>query len=155
MVGGSTTYLGRPPAAELIEDLSAGENVLMPLVPRPGSLAAKRDAVRRVLASLDDTALADQPISELSGGERQRVALARALVTEPTILLLDEPTAHQDDDRVDEILGVITATTARPTCVVVASHDPRVVESGCADTVHCLAAGRLVPPGGLVREPSP
>lgn len=141
--------------AELIEDLTAAENVLMPLVPRPGSLAAKGDAVQRTLASLGDASLAGRPVMELSGGERQRIALARALVTEPAILLLDEPTAHQDDARAGEILNVITSARTRGALVVMASHDPRVTESGLADIIHQLEDGRLLRPPDASREPSP
>ncbi len=129
--------------AELLLDLSGGENILLPLIPRPGSIRAKAEAVDRILATLDAQRLVDQPARELSGGERQRVALARALVTEPPLLLLDEPSAHQDDGRVFSILEFIGATKDRGAMVVIASHDPRVLESGIADSVHVLEEGRL------------
>ncbi len=140
--------------AELLEDLTAGENVLMPLVPRPGPLIAKEGAVRRILTSLGDASHAGRPVMELSGGERQRIALARALVAEPAVLLLDEPTAHQDDARATEILKIIASAKTRGALVVVASHDPRVTGSGFADTIHQLEGGRLLRPPAASREPS-
>ncbi len=131
--------------AELIGDLSAAENVLLPLVPRPGDLATKGEAVRRALEDLEVAAFADQAARDLSGGERQRVALARALVGEPEILLLDEPTAHQDDAHSARILEIVGAARDRGAIVVVASHDPRVLGAGLADQVGRLEDGRLHP----------
>ena len=131
--------------AELIGDLSAAENVVLPLVPRLGSLATKRAAAMRALAVLDVAELAGQATRELSGGERQRVALARAVVGGPDVLLLDEPTAHQDDAQVQRIFGVMRQARERGAVVVVASHDPRVLRAGLADDAHQLVAGRLLP----------
>ena len=133
--------------AHLVADLSVEENVLLPLVPRPGGLRAKSAAVREWLERLQVAALAEQPARELSGGERQRVALARALVTEPRLLLLDEPTAHQDRAQVARILEELDAARRRGALVVVATHDPRLVESGVADCCRVLAAGRLLAEG--------
>ena len=140
--------------AELLADLSTADNVLLPLIPRPGSLADKVASVHRILGELEATPYAEQAVRELSGGERQRVALARALVTEPEFLLLDEPTAHQDDHRAAQILQVVHGARDRGAVVVLASHDPRVLRAGLADRVQELAAGRLVaaPDRG---EPSP
>jgi len=131
--------------AELIGDLSAAENVLLPLVPRPGNLATKEAAVRHALEELEVATFADQAARDLSGGERQRVALARALVGRPEVLLLDEPTAHQDDARSARILEVVGAARDQGAIVVVASHDPRVLEAGLADQVRQLEGGRLRP----------
>lgn len=113
---------------ELLDDLTAADNVLLPLVPRQGSLGAKAEAVATVLELLDAGSLASQPVRELSGGERQRVALARALVTEPTYLLLDEPTAHQDDAHAGRILELVTGVRDRGAVVILATHDRRLVE---------------------------
>ena len=130
--------------AELLADLSAADNVLLPLIPRPGPLADKVAAVHRTLEELEATPYAEQAVRELSGGERQRVALARALVTEPEFLLLDEPTAHQDDHRAAQILQVVRGARDRGAVVVLASHDPRVLRAGLVDRVRELADGRLV-----------
>src|SRR5215212_2432925 len=81
----------------LLPDLSAVENVALPLLIARWK---KKLAFERALDLLKETGLserAEHPISHLSGGEQQRVAVARALVTEPTLLLADEPTGNLDE----------------------------------------------------------
>ena len=87
----------------LLSDLSAVENVALPLlIARRNS----RQAYERALELLKEAGLearADHPVSHLSGGEQQRVAVARALVTEPKLLLADEPTGNLDTAIGEEI----------------------------------------------------
>ncbi len=66
----------------------------------------------------------------LSGGEQQRVAVARALVGEPAIVLCDEPTGNLDPDRARELLTLIEEIHLRGTTLIVATHDPAVVDFG-------------------------
>ena len=87
----------------LLPDLSAIENVALPLLIARWS---RKRAFDRALELLDETGLADRaehPISHLSGGEQQRVAVVRALITEPKLLLADEPTGNLDDAISDQI----------------------------------------------------
>lgn len=91
---------------KLLFDRSAFENVMLPLAitgfPR-------RDAVQRARAALDKVGLLGRanslPIA-LSGGEQQRLAIARAVVNRPSILLVDEPTAHLDDDTAADVVRI-------------------------------------------------
>jgi ABC-type lipoprotein export system ATPase subunit len=136
--------------AELIEGLRAAENILAPLVPRASSTKDKLAAMQRSLELLDLQAVAGQTVRELSGGERQRVALARAIVGEPELLLLDEPSAHQDDEHLGLVLRAIAAARSRGAVVVLATHDPRILEWTELDAVVHMERGRILEVRGQV-----
>ena len=85
--------------------------------------------------------VADRYPSLTSGGEQQRAALGRALRLRPALLLADEPTGHQDRERVDLILGVLRAHAYAGNTVLISSHDQAVVAG--ADRVLTLTDGRL------------
>jgi putative ABC transport system ATP-binding protein len=124
----------------LFEELTPLENVLIPSAPRRPSPSL----VSRALALLDTLELApDQPVRTLSGGEQQRVAVARALASDPDLLILDEPTAHQDPDRASTLVRLIQDAAARGCTVVVAAHDPRLDQVLDAHVLD-LKDGRLV-----------
>jgi ABC-type multidrug transport system ATPase subunit len=129
-----------PQAHGLVALLSATENVELALqlrrVPRAEIEARAGAALRRVGLDLPPGRLAQ----ELSGGQQQRVAVARAFVSEPDLLLADEPTAELDPDSRELVLAVLRAEAARGCAVVVASHDPDVLE--ICDRVLVLSGGR-------------
>jgi putative ABC transport system ATP-binding protein len=110
----------------LIEGMTVLDNVLLPLVP-PGQ--AKGTAVARARALLDQLGIGDLAranVTILSGGERQRVALARARIAGPEVLLLDEPTAHLDTVRAEELMSDLGRLCNEGAAILVASHDARV-----------------------------
>ena len=113
----------------LVDYLDALENVLLPY--RIGGLAldgAARVRARRLLDDLDLGRKTHRRPAALSQGERQRVAIARALVTEPRILLADEPTTGLDPARTQAALDLITALCeAHGLTLILVSHDPGVV----------------------------
>ena len=128
----------------LIPVLSALENVEFPLLfqKRAGGRAAGRERARR---ALDEVGLSDfvrhRP-DELSGGQRQRVAVARALVTDPVIVLADEPTANLDSATGDAIISLMLEINRRDgTTFIFSTHDAKVM--GHAHRVVHLADGRL------------
>ncbi len=127
---------------QLVEEMTALENVLLPRVP-DGLTAADEARGRELLGRFGVAAQAASRARALSGGERQRVALARALVSDPPLLLLDEPTAHLDDARAEEIAVELERLAAQGRAVLVATHDPRVAERAAVTRVLRLAAGRL------------
>ncbi|MFC2150105.1 metal ABC transporter ATP-binding protein [Calditrichota bacterium] len=98
--------------------------------------SADNDAMQRCLLSLGIQDLADRQFSDLSGGQRQRVLIARALVSDPKILLLDEPTANVDMESESRLLERIVADRGDMTVLLV-SHD-LTVASGAVANVLCV-----------------
>jgi len=110
-------------------------------------LKAKKVKTDKILKQLKMHTLADKPIAELSGGERQRVAIGRALITNPEILLLDEP-FNQVDTSFREGLQHIIREIVKETglTVIIVSHDPAEVLS-MADELFVLRNGKILESG--------
>lgn len=128
----------------LLSALSARANVAVPLIERGVSRADRR---ARAEALLDELGLADRAShvpGRLSGGEQQRVAIARALVTDPAVVVADEPTGELDTETGARVLDILEET-ARDRAVVLASHDERALAR--ADRVVWLRDGRRVESG--------
>ena len=126
----------------LLPEFTAVENVAMPLLARG---TAKAEAFRSAEQWLAEVELADRlthRTGELSGGEQQRVSLARALVTEPRVLLADEPTGDLDGRTADMVFGLIERlhATHRLTSVIV-THN--MVLAGRCDRILRLEKGRI------------
>ena len=128
----------------LLPSLTARSNVALPLV-QTGMRRAERR--RRADALLEAVGIADRASHRpgaLSGGEQQRVAIARALVTEPELVLADEPTGELDTETGGSVLDLLLETAGNRT-VIVASHDERALAR--ADRVIQLRDGAVVDDG--------
>ena len=127
----------------LMPVLSAQKNVELPLLLTDMSAGerARRASVALELVGLEDRA-SHKP-NELSGGQQQRVAIARALVSDPRILICDEPTGDLDRKTADEVLGLLQRLNAEfGKTIVMVTHDPQAAKYA-RRTVH-LDKGTLV-----------
>lgn len=115
-------------AYNLIPTLTALENVQLPLLV-PGRRSCDVNRARRVLEEVGlGHRLGHQP-AQLSGGEQQRVAVARALVSEPPLIIADEPTGNLDSDTGNALIDVLLDLRARHrTSILLATHNPSVAE---------------------------
>ena len=114
---------------QLVDALDARANVLLPRVP-DGIGPDDEKRAEALLERFGVAAIAHTKARSLSGGERQRVALARALINDPALLVLDEPTAHLDDERALSIVAELERLAADGRAVLVATHDARIAKSG-------------------------
>ena len=133
---------------QLIPELTAAENVALPLLlgkrRRPEALAAATTWLDRL--GVPD--IAGQRPGELSGGQQQRVAMARALVTEPRLIIADEPTGALDSVAAEQVMEALLAVVRESgTTVVLVTHDLRVASHADREVVLrdglCVGAGVL------------
>src|ERR671934_1102880 len=131
---------------QLLPRASALENVELPLVYRG---VGKKDRRERAVEALEMVQLEDRmkhKPAELSGGQRQRVAIARALVTQPSLLLADEPTGNLDSRTGEEIIRLFLDLHGRGNTILLVTHEPKLA-------ARCPRAVRLV--DGLVIADGP
>ncbi len=112
----------------LIPRLSAAENVELPLVLAGIAPRERRGRVADILAAVGLTDRAHHRPDQLSGGQRQRVAIARATITEPGLILADEPTGNLDRASGDEVVHTLEALNSRGLTLLVVTHDPVIGE---------------------------
>jgi putative ABC transport system ATP-binding protein len=125
----------------LIPILSARENVSVALRARGVPPREADDRAEAALARFHIADLGDRQVEELSGGQMQRVACARGLVVGAEVLLADEPTSELDEVNRGMVLGELRQEALRGSIVVVATHDPAVVDA--CDRHYVLDEGRL------------
>jgi putative ABC transport system ATP-binding protein len=109
----------------LLARTSAQENVELPLLYRGDSAVTRRAAAAKALQSVGLGGWESHTPAELSGGQQQRVAIARAIVTEPAVVLADEPTGNLDTQRSHEIMGLLMALNVEHgITVLMVTHEP-------------------------------
>jgi len=130
----------------LISSMDILENVMLPLKYQRLEKALR---LQKAKAALEAVGLGDRmnhKPHELSGGQKQRVAIARAMVTEPKILLADEPTGALDTETGKQVMDMFrTINHEQNTTVIIVTHDPRIGEA----TKRCIKIldGKLIPGG--------
>ena len=128
----------------LIDDLNAAENVDVALIYRHVPAAERRT---RVAAALEKVGLAHRAKhmpQQLSGGQQQRVAVARALVSEPRIILADEPTGNLDTANGEAVMDMLSAAVKAGTTLMLVTHSES--HAARADRIVHMLDGRLVDP---------
>lgn len=144
---GVLQYVFQDPLRSLDPDLTVRQSLTEPLLVRG---VAKREAIERVTTYLGrvrlDAELLDRLPGELSGGQRQRVAVARALVTEPKVIILDEPVSALDSANRVQVLQILKDLRDSGVALVFISHDLGSVV-GVADRIAVLYQGELVEVG--------
>jgi putative ABC transport system ATP-binding protein len=131
----------------LLASMSAWRNVELPLVyagvPRP----ERRDRALAALARVGLTERADHKPGELSGGQQQRVAVARALVTEPALILADEPTGNLDSESTVDVLELFDELSALGRTIVLITHEHDVAAR--ADRQLVVRDGQIMTAAGV------
>jgi putative ABC transport system ATP-binding protein len=127
----------------LMPVLTAFENIELPLLLTALSRHERRERVNVALALVGLTDRADHYPGELSGGQQQRVAIARALITDPTLIVADEPTGDLDRTTGEEILGLLERLNRElGKTILLVTHDPKAAEK--AHRIVHLEKGVLV-----------
>ncbi len=112
----------------LLARTTALENVELPLLYRGERKAERRANALRALDQVGLVPWADHTPAELSGGQQQRVAIARALVTQPDVLLADEPTGNLDTERSIEIMELLTRLNAEGITILLVTHETEMAQ---------------------------
>ena len=155
--GGFVQYVFQDPLRSLDADVLVADSIAEPLrITRAGSRAGIEQRVKEYAARvrLDEELLSRFP-AEISGGQRQRAAVARALVTEPKLLILDEPVSALDAANRVQVLGSFAGLRSNGIAMLYISHDLGSV-AGICDRTAVLYQGRIVeygPTTEIVRNP--
>jgi putative ABC transport system ATP-binding protein len=126
----------------LIDDLTVAQNVEVALIYRRVSSAERRQRVEAALQRVDLAHRAKHMPKQLSGGQQQRVAVARALVSDPKVILADEPTGNLDSANGDAVMAMLTGVAEAGTTIIMVTHS--TVHASRADRVVYMLDGRFV-----------
>lgn len=107
----------------LVDELTVAENVMLPLLYQKVPAKERDERVRAVLERVGIAHRADHRPQQLSGGQQQRVAVARAVISDPKLILADEPTGNLDSTNGEEVLNLLNQLNADGTTVVMVTHD--------------------------------
>ncbi len=127
----------------LLDHLTVLDNITLPLLPLGFSPKKREARADTLLEKLDISSKKYYKASQLSGGETQRVAIGRALISDPPILIADEPTAHLDSGLSHEVMTIFSDLQKQGKTVVISSHDPIVTKYSGVNSLYQMQDGRL------------
>ena len=107
----------------LVDELTVAENVMLPLLYQKVATSERNERVHAVLERVGIAHRADHRPQQLSGGQQQRVAVARAVVTNPKLILADEPTGNLDSVNGEEVLELLNQLNGDGTTIIMVTHD--------------------------------
>ncbi len=113
----------------LIDELNVGENIELALLYHKVSTAERKQRVEEVMERMGIGHRARHMPSQLSGGQQQRVAVARAVVSNPNLILADEPTGNLDSVHGEEVMGMLQALNEQGTTIVMVTHSQHHAQS--------------------------
>ena len=126
----------------LIEELNVQENIELPLLYMGVAPAERHKRAKEMMARMDISHRAGHFPNQLSGGQQQRVAIARAVISNPKLILADEPTGNLDSTNGKEVMSLLTELWQQGTTVVMVTHSQR--DAGYASRIINLYDGRIV-----------
>ena len=128
----------------LLPNLSALDNVMVPLLSHDVDPRERRDAALELLVKLGLGDRTDFGVEQLSGGQQQRVAVARALITEPNIVVADEPLTFVDEESAKTIVDFFEKLRDEGKTILISTHVSNIAER--ADKTYLMKDGRIVEP---------
>ena len=126
----------------LIDEMNVSENIELPLIYMGVKPAERKERVQKMLERMDMTHRAKHFPQQLSGGQQQRVAIARALVSNPKLILADEPTGNLDSKNGQEVMNLLQELNREGTTVIMVTHSQH--DASFAQRILCLFDGELV-----------
>lgn len=126
----------------LIDELSVYENVELPLIYMKVKASERKERVNEILKRMNISHRAGHFPQQLSGGQQQRVAIARAVVSNPKLILADEPTGNLDSKNGKEVMELLTELNREGTTIIMVTHSQR--DSNYAHRVLNLFDGQIV-----------
>ena len=126
----------------LIDDMDVSENVELPLVYMGVKPAERKERVKKMLERMNMSHRAKHFPQQLSGGQQQRVAIARAVVSNPKLILADEPTGNLDSKNGKEVMDLLTELNKEGTTIVMVTHSQK--DAACAQRIVNLFDGQIV-----------